>query len=61
MNDIMDLIYQIFDEIKEAKLKNDEKRVEEKEKELDKLRVQLIHSSNRRGIAKNLLNFKSEN
>lgn len=49
MNDIMDLIYKVFDEIKGAEEEENFKLVEGKKKELDSLREELVKASNTRG------------
>lgn len=49
MNDIMDLIYEVFEEIKRAEKEKDFKTVIEKNEELDRLRVELSTVSNNRG------------
>lgn len=51
MTEILDLIYQVFEELKEAKESQDQNLTLEKEKELDRLRKELVTASKRRGLA----------
>lgn len=55
MSEIIDLIYEVFDQIEQAKLKDDTKAVSEKEKELDILRSKLVKNSFSKGIHSNFL------
>ncbi len=49
MSEIIDLIYEVFDQIEQAKLQNDIEAVIEKEKELDNLRSTLVKDSFSKG------------
>ena len=51
----MDLIYQIFAEIEKAKIEEDYIKIEDKQRELDALRVQLHCFLKRRGITERSL------
>lgn len=45
MVDILDLIYQVFDDLKEAQEIQDQDLITKKEEELEELRKQLVRSS----------------
>lgn len=55
MSEIIDLIYEVFDQIEQAKLLNDTETVIEKEKELDILRSKLVKNSSSKGTHSNFL------
>ena len=58
--DIVDLIYQVFDQIKQAEKSGDFEMAKRKERELDSLRAELADSSKKKGYVSHL-GKKTEN
>lgn len=59
MTDILDLIYKVFEELKEAKEKQNYELASEKEAELDRLRRDLVIASAKRGFTNHLVRVQA--